>query len=283
MTKASNINGFKENLGNSIKKIPWSEEVKQSYKRSLFREIVVHPDYQQLKKEYLDDKKTEKAREKLFYEVFSQEKESNPSLTEEEFRELFFEITPEDLLNKRHMTIKDKEGMSKAIKFLEKNGELTQDALKRLNSIVYTTEYISIGQQKRPREDVSAKPDGENIYQHNSTTYFKWNTKTIMGQKAILAQKNMDIPDEHDYASLFYATSGSVRDGNVAPLILGMSMSKFCYSDGFVNNEEERGYYWTLSSSSRNNHKKIFSYGKNEGHIADMDENYACTIRPIFK
>jgi hypothetical protein len=84
--KAKTLGEYKENLGERLKNIPGSEKIKTQYKSALFREIVTDPEYQQLKNEYLNEKRSESAKEKIFQEAFDYAKKINPSLTEEDFR-----------------------------------------------------------------------------------------------------------------------------------------------------------------------------------------------------
>ena len=98
------------------------------------------------------------------------------------------------------MTIKDKFNKQRAIKFLVDHNMDTSENLKRLEAVNYTANYIEIGGVRRAREDVKAKPDGKNIFQHCATTYFKRDEKTMKKQTALLASQGMEIPSKEHYA-----------------------------------------------------------------------------------
>lgn len=84
--KAKTLGEYKENLGEKLKDLPGSENLKKEYKGKLFREIVADPEYKTLKAEYLNEKRSEASKEKIFQEAFSHAKKINSSLIEEDFR-----------------------------------------------------------------------------------------------------------------------------------------------------------------------------------------------------
>lgn len=84
--KAKTLGEYKENLGEKLKDLPGSENLKKEYKAKLFREIVADPEYKTLKAEYLNEKRSESSKEKIFQETFAHAKKINPSLIEEDFR-----------------------------------------------------------------------------------------------------------------------------------------------------------------------------------------------------
>ena len=86
VNKAKTLGEYKKNLDEKLKNLPGSENLKKEYKDRLFREIVADPDYQKLRTEYLNEKRSEAVKEKIFQDAFSHARKINPSLTEEDFR-----------------------------------------------------------------------------------------------------------------------------------------------------------------------------------------------------
>ena len=99
------------------------------------------------------------------------------------------ESTKKNLLNKPNMTAKDKEGMQKSIDYLIEKKMDTSENLKKLDAIVYTAESIEVGGVKRARKDITAKPNGKNIFQHNNVTYFQRSESMIKEQNDLLAKQ----------------------------------------------------------------------------------------------
>lgn len=79
--------------------------------------------------------------------------------------------------------------MKKSIDYLVEKKMDTSENLKKLDAIVYTSEYIEVGGIKRARKDITAKPNGKNIFQHNNVTYFKRSESMIKEQNDLLAKQ----------------------------------------------------------------------------------------------
>ena len=84
----------------------------------------------------------------------------------------------------------------------------TAENLKKLDAIVYTTEYIEIGGVKRARKDITAKPNKKTIFQHNDVTYLQWSPEMIQEQNALLAKQGMEIPLDSSYEIAIEALPG---------------------------------------------------------------------------
>ena len=84
--KTKTLGEYKKNLETKLKDLPGSDALKKEYKGKLLREIVADPEYQDIKAEYLNEKRSEASKEKIFQEAFAHAKKVNPSLTEEDFR-----------------------------------------------------------------------------------------------------------------------------------------------------------------------------------------------------
>jgi len=87
VTKAKNLWEFKENLGKNVKDLSDSLGTVK-LKNDLFRVIIKNPEYQELRKVFLDEKISKREKEKLFQEVYAKAKELNPALIEDDFRKI---------------------------------------------------------------------------------------------------------------------------------------------------------------------------------------------------
>ncbi len=198
------------------------------------------------------------------------------------------EITKEHLLNKPNMTAKDKEWMQKSIDYLVEKKMDTSENLQKLDAIVYTQESIEIWGVKRARKDISAKPNGKNIFQHNNVTYFKRSENMIKEQNDLLAKQNMEIPLNSAYEKSMKALPGNYSKSNryewwnILALITNMSMDGYCDSDGKLNNKGEYGSRWSASSEGLSNARN-FSFLGDEGILDRHNRNNALPVRPVLK
>lgn len=117
------------------------------------------------------------------------------------------------LFEKPNMTEKDKECMKKAIDIIVSNWTYIADKIQRLKETVKYgvkngMEYVQIWDgPKRTKEDIKTTPDGQNIFQHWDTTYFKDTFdksnnefyNTIEKQDNVLSQKGLWVPRMSDY------------------------------------------------------------------------------------
>lgn len=84
MEKTDNMWIFKNHLGKQLEGIEdlhCSKEIKKQTKSALFREIVANPEYQKMRKEYLNEKKSEN-----FSEIKSKEKVKIPQLESKNYK-----------------------------------------------------------------------------------------------------------------------------------------------------------------------------------------------------
>jgi hypothetical protein len=87
MTKAQNLNEFKEVVGETVKQLEsslWTDK----FKNDLFRSLIKTPEYQELRKTFLDEKISEWEKEASFQEAYISMKKINSELDEEEFRKI---------------------------------------------------------------------------------------------------------------------------------------------------------------------------------------------------
>ncbi len=212
-------------------------------------------------REAVKEKRTKKV-EEIFKEIVEKAKTITPKVDQEALKDLIIwkpdkkeskEITKEHLLNKPNMTIKDKEWMQKSIDYLIEKKMDTSENLKKLDAIVYTAEFIEVGGVKRARKDITAKPNGKNIFQHNNVTYFKRSESMIKEQNDLLAKQWMEIPLDSAYEKSMRALPGEYSKTNrhewwnILSLIADMSMDGYCSSDGTLNDKGEYGYRWSAS------------------------------------
>ena len=194
----------------------------------------------------------------------------------------------ERLLNKPNMTAKDKEWMQKVIDYLVETKMDTLEDFDKLDAIAYTQEYIEIWGVKRARKDISAEPDGKNIFQHGNVTYFKRSEEMIKEQNKILAQQGMEIPLDSDYEKSLKALPGkysSLTNGShyiwwfILAFITDMSFSDF-YAIKLYNMYSN--CRWS-ASSIKENLAIWYYFDHDEGMIRSLYTNFAIPIRPVFK
>lgn len=198
------------------------------------------------------------------------------------------EITKEHLLNKPNMTVKDKEWMQKSIDYLVEKKMDTSENLQKLDAIVYTSESIEIWGVKRARKDITAKPNGKNIFQHNNVTYFKRSEDMIKEQNDLLAKQGMEIPLDSFYEKSMKALPGNYSKSNryewwnILALITNMSMDGYCDSDGRLHNKDTYGYRRSASSYDKDP-ARYFSFNKDKGTLSRNDRGGALPVRPVLK
>ena len=225
-----------------------------------------------------------------------EDKEAELGTMSEEYGEKFekktekkeiWKITKEHLLNKPNMTAKDKKWMQKSIDYLVERKMDTSENLQKLNAIVYTQESIEIWGVKRARKDISAKPNGKNIFQHNNVTYFKRSEEMIKEQNDLLAKQNMEIPLDSAYEVSMRALPGEYSKTNwyewwnILALITDMSMDGYCNSDGKLDFRGRFGYRW--SASPDDDDARFFKFNKDRGELIRGYRNYALPVRPVLK
>lgn len=197
--KAKTLGEYKENLGEKLKDLPGSENLKKEYKGKLFREIVADPEYKTLKAEYLNEKRSESAKEKIFQEAFAHAKKINPSLTEEDFRAVLIGKTEKKesketdlsdlqnkILSKPNMTAHHKQWFQKKTDELIKNKD--KDGLEQLDKNIDFTEKgwlivntpnwpLKFAPRQAKLEDIKNidwLKEGENFWTENKETKKKW-------------------------------------------------------------------------------------------------------------
>lgn len=83
--QAQSLDKYKD-VGEQIASAPFSDEWKVKTTRSALKEVVKDPDYQEIRRKYLNEKRSESAKEKLFQEAFAHFKKLKPETREEDFR-----------------------------------------------------------------------------------------------------------------------------------------------------------------------------------------------------
>ncbi len=199
-----------------------------------------------------------------------------------------WKITHEHLLNKPNMTAKDKEGMQKSIDYLIEKKMDTSENLKKLDAIVYTAESIEVGGVKRARKDITAKPNGKNIFQHNNVTYFKRSESMIKEQNDLLAKQWMEIPLDSAYEKSMRALPGEYSKTNryewwnILSFITDMSMDGCCVSDGALSYEGEYGCRWSASPGD-DSYARGFRFSEDGGVLNRDYRDDALPVRPVLK
>lgn len=149
-------------------------------------------------------------------------------------------------------------------------------------------EYVNVWTTKRTKEDIKAKADKKNIYQHWDTTYFKRSEKMIEEQNKLLDAQGMKIPEDSYFEDSLKSLPGEYKKWeyynwwNILALITGMSMSGYCDSDGKLNNKGIYGYRWSASSKDKNNAQN-FKFNKDKGKLNRNNRNLAMPVRPVLK
>ena len=200
-----------------------------------------------------------------------------------------WEITNENLLNKPNMTAKDKEWMQKTIEYLVEKKMDTPENCKKLFAINYAKNCIEIWGVKRARQDITAKPNGKTIFQHNSVTYFKRSEEMIKEQNALLAKQDMEIPLNSSYEKSMKALPGEYNKWeslyewwNILALIIDISKDGYCDSGGNLSTDGRYGYRWSASPGG-NDDARIFGFNEGEGRLFRDSRGSAFPVRPVFK
>lgn len=198
------------------------------------------------------------------------------------------EISKESLLNKPNMTEKDKEWMQKSINYLVERNMYNLDNVEKLNSIVYTKDYVEIGSIKWVRQDISSEPNNKTIFQENNITFFNRNNEEIKKQDSILHKQWMCIPSYDDYQKSLQSLPGvfsgtSMYDWwNIIAFILNM-WNEGSFIEGnstFIWNS----FRWALSSWWNYDYpSELITNNDRGGILTGSDKTDAYPIRPIFK
>ena len=200
-----------------------------------------------------------------------------------------WEITNENLLNKPNMTAKDKEWMQKTIEYLVEKKMDTPENCKKLFAINYAKNCIEIWGVKRARQDITAKPNGKTIFQHNNVTYFQRSEEMIKEQNTLLAKQSMEIPLDSFYEKSMKALPGEYNKWeswyewwNILALITDMSMSGYCTSVGTLNIRGKYGYRWSASPKDDTNARN-FKFHRDGGNLDRSSRSLALPVRPVLK
>ena len=200
-----------------------------------------------------------------------------------------WDITDEDLLSKPGMTAKDKEWMKKTIEYLVEKNMDTPENRKKLFVINYAKNHIEIWGIKRARQDITAKPNGKNIFEHNGVTYFKRSEEMIKEQNTLLVKEDMEIPLESSYEKSMQALPGGYNKWeiwyewwNILAIIVNMSMSGFCDSDGNLDYDGRCGHRWSASPEDFVS-ARGFKFVKDRGRLSRSDRDTAFPVRPVLK
>ena len=249
MAKAKTLWEFKKNLGEELQgaeEIPWSEKIKKQYKTALFREIVADPEYQQLKNEYLNEKRSEKSKEKLFKEAFSHAQKLNSSLTEEDFRALLMWKTEKKESKESPRKALEKERKTAAIAELDRLGMKTEENVEKINAIQFLDDKILIGNTPWAYENMTW---GTWIFRKETNRHYY----NFAERKAEAKNQGITLPEKKDFENTLkalpgeYSQSSWYKGWNILSIILWESMTGYCDSDGDLHGNGHFGYLGSVS------------------------------------
>lgn len=281
---AKNIKEFKDNLGEDLKhleKVPGSESLKKWYKKELFKEIVADPEYQTLKAEYLNEKRSEKAKEKLFQEAFSHAKKLNPSLTQENFRNLIEPKKESKETTESPIKKLEKERKNAAIAELERLGMKTDENVDKINDIKFENDKILIGNTPWAYEDM--KWGSWTFKKETNSRYYDFSQRKAEAKKQSIA-----LPEKKDFENTLKALPGEYSEmgwykwWNILPIILWMSMTGCCANDGDLSSNGRYGSLGSVSEFYRDN-AWDFRFAESEGMLIWDDKNNRFVCRPLVK
>lgn len=213
MAKEKNLWEFKKNLWEELQgaeKLPWSEKIKKQYKSALFREIVTDHEYQQLRKEYLNEKRYEKSKEKLFQEAFSHAQKLNPSLTEEDFRVLFMWKSEKKETKESPRKALEKERKTAAIAELDRLGMKTDENVEKINAIQFLDDKILIGNTPWAYENMTW---GRWVFRKETNRYYY----NFAERKAQAKNQGIALPEKKDFENTLKALPGEYLESNWYP------------------------------------------------------------------
>ena len=240
---------IKKNLGEELQgaeKIPWSEKIKKQYKTALFREIVADPEYQQLKNEYLNEKRSEKAKEKLFKEAFSHASKINPSLTEDDFRALLMGKTEKKEAKETPLKKLEQERKTAAIAELERLGMKTDENVEKINAIQFLDDKILIGNTPWAYENMKW---GQWVFKQETNQHYY----NFAERKAEAKKQWIVLPEKKDFVNTLKALPGEYSESNwyqwwhILSIILWESRTGFCDSVGYLYSNGKYGFLGSVS------------------------------------
>ncbi len=197
-------------------------------------------------------------------------------------------LNKEKLLNKENMTEEDKEWMQKAIDYLIKRNMCNFDNFEKLNSIIYTKDYVEIGGIKWARQDIFSAPNNKTIFQENDITYFKRNNEEIKRQDSLLNEQWMSIPSYDDYKQSLqslpgvFSNTGMYDWWNIIAFILDM------WNEGCLAKRNLiltwNSFRWVLTSWWNYDYpSELITNNDRGGILIGGQKNDAYPIRAIFK
>ncbi len=285
MAKAKNLWEFKKNLWEQLQgtdKIPWSEKIKKQYKSALFREIVADPEYQQLKNEYLNEKRSEKAKEKLFKEAFSHAQKLNSSLTEESFRDLLMWKT-ESKTEKSESPRKalEKERKTAAIVELDRLGMKTDENVEMINAIQFLDDKILIGNTPWAYENMTW---GQWRFRKETNRHYY----NFAERKAEAKNQWLTLPEKKDFVNTLKALPGEYSESNwykwwnILSIILWESTTGYCDSEGDLNSNGGYGFLGSVSEYNKDN-ARTFTFDGDKGGPGWHNKHNRFVCRPLVK
>lgn len=199
VNKAKNIWEFIEDIKDKLStagKVPWSITFIKSYKIALFKAMIMDAEYKKLKKEYKELPKSERKKEKAFYEAFFLAKKTNPELKEEEFRTSFtWEKESNETLDKlpeledRNFRVED---TSNRIGAIDQNGIKIKvnpegDVQEYLEGDYAWQQFFDENSAARETERVNKKlPDSIHFYKDIIEKKYSWDYQSFLKWEQIL-------------------------------------------------------------------------------------------------
>ncbi len=287
--KAKNLWKFKDKPGEQLKgaeNISWSEKIKKQYTSALFREIATDPEYQELRKEFLDAKKSKQEKEKLFKEMYAQAKTLHPALEEVVFRKTVLweqDLGPakESKTEKSESPVKklEKERKDAAIAELERLGMKTDENVEKINAIKFLDDKILIG--NTPWAYINMK-------------WWKWVFKKETHQhyynfeerKAEAKNQWIVLPGKKDFVDTLKALPGKYSENNwyqwwhILSIILWESRTGCCGSGGRLGDRRGFGYLGSVSEYG-NNYAWCFEFDESEGRLYWYVKGNSFVCRPL--
>lgn len=252
MTKTKILWEFKKNLGEDlqeVEKILWSEKLNEQYKKALFKEIIADPEYQQLKNEYLNEKRSEKEKEKLLKEAFSRAQKFNSSLIEEDFKVLLMWKSETKETKESPRKALEKERKTAAIAELNRLGMKTEENVKKINAIQFLDDNILIGNTPWAYENMIW---GVWTFKKETNRYYY----NLAERKAEAKNQGITLPEKKDFENTLKALPGEYSEiswykgWNILSIILWETITGYCDSDGTLLHLGMYGYLGSISEYS---------------------------------
>jgi len=201
------------------------------------------------------------------------------------------------IFSKPNMTIQDKNWMQKAYNLLLAYQWDTLENLKKLDAIIYSPNYIQIGDVKRARDDVSLEPNNKTIFHKEGVTYVKQEKKVLDEVNTHIAEQGMEVPSSDNFTFSMENLPGDYKIGwnyrfwALLWLILSMwlngyvSWKQHWWESGeiIVINKNKGGNYLTMTQWLFGRLFYVYNFFPGNGELYGLSANEAIPIRPILK